>query len=324
MSLLPDDFWPLAEASRQTGFSRNSIERRSEHRTEELVAEALADPNALTLVFNHDGRLLFDPAGSPWQPREQVEHLSAPGYSQRLLLGWMDGTPRHALQRCDTADDPPDPYKAIDVRSIYAQGLLIPADEGALGQARSLLNWHGGHRHCGFCGHATEIAGGGIKRACPSCGREVFPRIDPVAIMLVTDGERALLGRSAHFPEGMYSCLAGFVEHGETLEDTVRREVLEESGITVGAVRYHASQPWPMPHTLMMGFFGKALSSEIQFDETELADCRWFSRDEMIEVLSRRPAYQSTEPSLPGGTSAPPRGAIAARLMADWVALTAH
>lgn len=323
MNRLPDDFWPAVEASRQTGFSRNPIERRSEHRTPEMVAEALANPDALTLVFNHEDRLVFDPDGSPWQPHETAGRLASKGHAQRLLLGWIGDRPRHAMQMAEDVAEFPDPYKAIDVRSLYAQGLLSPKDEGAVGQARSLLAWHGTHRHCGFCGSKTELVGGGIKRACPSCGRETFPRIDPVAIMLVTDGERALLGRSAHFPEGMYSCLAGFVEHGETLEDTVRREVLEESGIAVGAVRYHASQPWPMPHTLMMGFFGEALSSEIQFDETELADCRWFERDEVIEVLARRPAYARTEPIAPGETSAPPRGAIAARLMADWVDLTA-
>ncbi|OXT01794.1 hypothetical protein B7H23_02235 [Notoacmeibacter marinus] len=322
MSLLPDTFWPASEASRQTGFSRNPIERRSEYRTPEIVVEALDDPDALTLVFNHEGRLLFDPLGSPWQSRDRTGQLAPEGHTQHLLLGWAGGTPRHAVQTPEGADDPAEPYKAIDVRSLYAQGLLSPEDEGAVGQARSLLNWHGTHGHCSACGSRTEILGGGIKRACTSCRREVFPRIDPVAIMLVTDGERALLGRSAHFPEGMYSCLAGFVEHGETLEDTVRREVLEESGIAVGAVRYHASQPWPMPHTLMMGFFGEALSSEIRFDEAELADCRWFERDEVNEVLARRPAYQRSEPAPPGQASAPPRGAIAARLIADWVDLT--
>ena len=218
-------------------------------------------------------------------------------------------------------DDLPDGFKAIDARSIYAQALLSPEDEGAMGQAHSLLAWHEGHRFCGRCGSPTEIAGGGIKSVCTGCGREVFPRIDPVAIMLVTDGDRALLGRSPNFPEGMYSCLAGFVEHGETVEDTVRREVMEESSIRVGAVRYHASQPWPMPHSMMMGFFGEALSSEIRFDETELADCRWFERSEVEELLRQRPGYGSAS-NTPGEASAPPRGAIATRLMADWVLLT--
>ncbi len=322
MTRLSDDFWPSAEASRQTGFSRNVLDRRSEHRTEEIVAEAFGDPEARALVFNAERRLILDPEGSPWLAPEQWRALGAAIDADSLFLGWSGETKHLAIGTAMTADDLPEPYKAIDIRSLYAQGLLSPEDEGAVGQAHSLMSWHGSHRFCGNCGGESAIAGGGVKRACAGCGRETFPRIDPVAIMLVTDGERALLGRSPHFPEGMYSCLAGFVEHGETAEDTVRREVLEESGIRVGAVRYHASQPWPMPHSLMMGFYGKALSDDIRFDRTELDDCRWFSRDEVVELLGRRPSFTRIEADEAGDHTAPPRGAIAARLMADWVRFT--
>ncbi|MCB1417419.1 MAG: NAD(+) diphosphatase, partial [Nitratireductor sp.] len=145
------------------------------------------------------------------------------------------------------------------------------------------------------------------------CKAEVFPRTDPVAIMLALDGERCVLGRSPHFPPGMYSCLAGFIEPGESIEEAVRRETLEESGISIGRVAYHASQPWPFPHSLMIGCYGEATSFEIDPDRTELEDCRWFSRDEVREMLKRAPG----NPDLP---AIPPSRAIAHRLISDWVA----
>jgi NAD+ diphosphatase len=154
---------------------------------------------------------------------------------------------------------------------------------------------------------------GGYRRKCQACGHTVFPRTDPVAIMLAVDEthDRCLLGRSPHFPPGMYSCLAGFIEPGETMEDAVRRETLEESGIRIGRVRYHASQPWPMPHSLMIGVYAEAQSLDITRDTNELEDCRWFDRAEteamLADVLGETDA------------SAPPPGAIAHRLMRDWL-----
>ncbi|KJS21536.1 MAG: DNA mismatch repair protein MutT, partial [Hoeflea sp. BRH_c9] len=154
---------------------------------------------------------------------------------------------------------------------------------------------------------------GGYRRKCQACGHVAFPRTDPVGIMLVVDeaSDRCLLGRSPHFPPGMFSCLAGFIEPGETIEDAVRRETLEESGIRVGRVRYHASQPWPMPHTLMIGVYAEAISLDITRDTAELEDCRWFDRTETAAMLA----------SVLGeaDASAPPPGAIAHRLMRDWL-----
>ncbi|MEQ9244782.1 MAG: NAD(+) diphosphatase, partial [Nitratireductor sp.] len=143
-----------------------------------------------------------------------------------------------------------------------------------------------------------------------TCGRDHFPRTDPVVIMLAVRGEQCLLGRSPHFAPGMVSCLAGFVEPGETIEAAVRRETREEAGIAVGAVAYHASQPWPFPYSLMIGCYGQAESEAITMDENELEDCRWFSRDEVRLMLEDRH---------PDGHRVPPRGAIANRLIRDWV-----
>ncbi len=163
---------------------------------------------------------------------------------------------------------------------------MTAADLGAMAQARSLCNWHLRHGHCSVCGAPSVMKIGGYRRDCPACGAEHFPRTDPVVIMLAIDGDRALLGRQARFAPGMYSCLAGFVEPGETIEDAVRRETQEESGIRIGRVRYYSSQPWPFPSSLMIGCHAEALSTEIHRDEVELEDCRWFDRAEVLSMIA--------------------------------------
>lgn len=206
-------------------------------------------------------------------------------------------------------DDLPEGIKAIDHRSIYTQGLLGEESLGEIAQGASLLTWHHTHRFCGRCGGQTEMRIGGYKRACVSCNAEHFPRTDPVAIMLTVHGERCLLGRSPHFAPGMYSALAGFIEPGETIENAVRRETWEEAGIRLGRVAYHASQPWPFPHTLMIGCFGEALNEDISFDGKELEDCRWFSREEVREMIAGTHA---------GELRVPPQAAIAHHLIRYW------
>ena len=134
---------------------------------------------------------------------------------------------------------------------------------------------------------ATDLADGGARRVCPACGRWHFPRVDPVVIMLVHRGEKCLLARQRHFTHNMYSALAGFIEPGESLEESVRREVMEEAGITVGQVRYHSSQPWPFPSALMIGCHAQGLSDDIAVDQTELEDARWFPRQEARGMLAR-------------------------------------
>ncbi len=144
---------------------------------------------------------------------------------------------------------------------------------------------------------------------CTSCGAELFPRTDPVVIMLAVTPDRCVLGRSPHFAPHMYSALAGFVEPGETIENAVRREIGEESGLGIGRVVYHASQPWPFPHSLMIGCFGEAITEEISFDGNELEDCRWFFRDEVRSIIAG---------DHPDGIRIPPAGAIAAHLIKAW------
>lgn len=160
--------------------------------------------------------------------------------------------------------------------------LLDHATGSILAYARGMLTWHRRHRFCGICGSAAASAEGGHVRRCTGCKASHFPRTDPAVIMLVTDGDRALLGRSGRFGPYMYSTLAGFVEPGETLEAAVAREVYEESGITVKNVRYHSSQPWPFPTSLMLGFYAEATSTEITINEEEMEDVRWFEKSFLL------------------------------------------
>jgi NAD+ diphosphatase len=202
---------------------------------------------------------------------------------------------------------PPD-QRFVELRGVMAA--LSPLDAELAATARGLLTWHATHGFCARCGVASLPTTGGWQRRCPGCGAHHFPRTDPVVIMLVTRGERLLVGRSHGWPEGMYSLLAGFVETGETIEAAVRREVAEETGVRVGPVRYLASQPWPFPASLMIGCLGEAETDAIRIDPVEIEDARWIDRQEMVEVmLGRHPTVRPAR-----------QGAIAHFLISAWVA----
>ena len=305
---------PAREPSKMVGFCGNLIDRRSEQRSDDSTARALDDPAARLMlikagrVYLKEGRDGFD----PWYRPLDAASLGAV-LDQAILLGWDERGPALAAPAGLDPEELPDGVKAIDFRSVNVQGLLSEPDLGAVAQAGALLAWHGTHRFCGRCGHETDIRAGGYKRACRSCKAEHFPRTDPVAIMLAVTRERCLMGRSPHFPPGMYSCLAGFIEPGETIEDAVRRETFEEAGIRLGRVAYHASQPWPFPYSLMIGCFGEALNEEIVPDKAELEDVRWFSRAEVAEIIAGRS---------PEGIKTPPRAAIANLLIRTWAEST--
>ncbi|HRO13568.1 MAG TPA: NAD(+) diphosphatase [Paracoccus sp. (in: a-proteobacteria)] len=195
----------------------------------------------------------------------------------------------------------------VELRGVMAR--LNPMDAELAATARALAGWHVSHRFCSACGQPSEPAQSGWQRRCPACGIAHFPRTDPVVIMLITRGDQVLLGRSPGWPEGMYSCLAGFIEPGETLEAAVRREVAEETGIRVGAVRYAASQPWPFPASLMLGCLGEAETDAITLDPAELEDAMWVDRAMLREMIEGR------HPSL----RAARKGAIAGWLIGQWV-----
>jgi NAD+ diphosphatase len=201
--------------------------------------------------------------------------------------------------------EPPALQSGTRFEDLRLVASLLPAEEaGLLGYARGMVAWRSRHRFCGTCGFPTLAAKGGHVLVCtnPACRHEQFPRIDPAIIVLVSDGERALLGRQAAWPVGRYSTIAGFVEPGESLEDAVAREVLEETGISVDQIEYHSSQPWPFPSSLMLGFTARALNTEIVRRDEELEDAQWFTR---ADLKSGRPLV-------------PPSVSISFRLIEHW------
>jgi NAD+ diphosphatase len=230
-----------------------------------------------------------------------------------VFLGLLAEAPRFgfgfdaaALEPHKTRND----LKITDLRTIAVQGRVDAQHLPPLAEAKALLGWHARHRFCSNCGAPTRAVQGGWRRDCPSCKTEHFPRIDPVAIMLAIAGDRCVLGRSPRFAPTMWSALAGFAEPGETIEDAVRREVLEEAGIAIGRVVYFASQPWPFPSSLMIGCHAEALSETIVIERSEIEDARWFERDELALMLAGRH---------PEGLTTPPPVAIAHHLIRGFV-----
>lgn len=195
----------------------------------------------------------------------------------------------------------------VELRSLLTDLSVLDAE--LVATARGIFEWHRTHQFCAKCGHKSEMSMAGWQRDCPDCGGHHFPRTDPVVIMLITYGNSVLVGRSPGWPDGMYSLLAGFMEPGETMEAAVRREVMEETGIKVGAVEYLASQPWPFPSSLMFGCAGEALSSEINIDPNEIEAAHWLTREEMANVFAGQHPF----------INPPRRGAIAGFLLEKWL-----
>jgi NAD+ diphosphatase len=300
---------PDKEASTFNGFAGNVIDRQSEHRNAQSVSAALADSTARLYLFAGE-KAIYRP-GTPPDPLFDVKDAEKLGALETdvVLLGWAKDGPRLAATLPATTVDESNGFRILDLRSLAMEGAMPPDHLGAFAQARSLSFWHQRHQFCANCGTKTAMVSGGYRRDCAACNTQHFPRTDPVAIMLVIKGERCVLGRKPMFATGQFACLAGFIEPGETIEDAVRRETREESGIVVGRVRYFASQPWPFPSTLMIGCHCEALSEEITRDETELEDCRWFERDEVRRMIAG---------NHPGGLKLTNPIAIGYRIAAAW------
>jgi NAD+ diphosphatase len=294
------------------GFIGNPLVRHSAERDVGLVARHAADPKALTVAIAGDVPILRR-NGAVTTGLLRVQDLDRAAVREQVFLGSLADAPVLATLLDAAAaelfkDD--GAYEVLDLRSIAVQGTVPPDELGVLAQAKALLHWHARHRFCANCGAPTATACSGFRRDCAACGAQHFPRTDPVAIMLVARGGRCLLGRQSRFVTGMYSCLAGFVEPGETVEDAVRRETFEEAGVRIGAVRYVASQPWPFPANLMIGCRAEALSNDIVVDRSELEDARWFARDEVASMLAG---------THPDGLRGPVRMAIAHHLIRGWL-----
>ena len=295
-------------------YDQSGLDRMSERRADAEWIERL--------LASADTRIL-----PVWRARNfvvsgetpQAAHLAAEAAAalvdsdgHLVFLGLKDGIAHFSVDLSHIEDPAEVPAlagrgKFVELRSI---GALLSHDEGSiLAYARALAHWHRHHRFCGKCGAPTEMREAGHLRVCTDtgCGNHHFPRTDPAVIMLVSRGDRALLGRKAEWVKEMYSALAGFVEPGESLEAAVAREVMEESGVAVSNVRYHSSQPWPFPASLMLGFHADAESEEINFNPDELEDARWFTRAELKAGGAGLAARRRSD-------------SIARRLITDWMA----
>jgi NAD+ diphosphatase len=294
-----------AAGLRNLALSRAEVDRSAARRGDAAwLAAAWADPRTRVLAVHEGQALAFAGPGGAAPELAFVAPAQAPDGVRFLLGTGADGVAYFGV----AGPLPPAPPGARPVGLRQAGPVLSDRDVGLLTHAVALGNWHEAFVHCPRCGAVTEPALAGHARRCPVDGSEHFPRLDPAVIMLVTDpDDRCLLARNAQWPQRRVSVLAGFVEAGESAEQAVAREVLEETGITVGAVRYQGSQPWPMPHSLMLGFRAGATGSlEILVDSDEIAEARWFSRDDLRDSLNA------------GGVLLPPPVSIAYRLIEAW------
>jgi NAD+ diphosphatase len=282
------------------------IDRRAELRDDpHWVAAARGDPQTRYVLASGAAQLVDTGAMDIVLLRNGDRLVDSADDASLTLLGWFRGV-RTVLVEYEEAPSA-GVQGAAELRELRALAPMLRPDAASLlAYARALVLWRARHRHCGVCGAPNQRARAGHVMRCSreDCGAETFPRLDPAIIVLITDagGERALLGRQASWPPGRYSTIAGFVEPGESLEDAVICEAAEETGIEVGDVAYVASQPWPFPSSLMLGFNAVARTSDIRLRDGELEDARWFTR---AEVAAGHPAL-------------PPSGSISARLIAGW------
>jgi len=296
------------------GYTASILERVAERRNDAtFLAACAADARAGMFAIGGELVVMRKTANGPDPLFRADEARALAPTNETVFLGLIGEAGRfgialdpEATKRLRGRSD----LVVTDLRSIAVQGLVAPDHLAPLAEAKALLAWHARHRFCANCGAPTAMVQAGWKRECPACKTEHFPRTDPVVIMLAIDGERCLLGRAGRFVANMWSCLAGFVEPGESIEEAARRETLEEAGITCGRVKYFASQPWPFPMSLMIGCHAQALNSDIKVDREELEDARWFTREEVALMFVGQH---------PEKISIPPPIAIAHHIIRAWV-----
>jgi NAD+ diphosphatase len=296
------------------GYTASAIDRAADRRTDDAaLAKFLQDGRAGGYVIGGE-LVVMKQRGEEIDPLFSPAEAAAFGNAREtIFLGLIGEAPRFGFGLDPVAIEPlkaRNDLKITDLRTIAVQGLVDAAHLPPLAEAKALIGWHARHRFCPNCGTPTRVVQGGWRRDCPSCKAEHFPRTDPVVIMLAISGDRCVLGRSPRFAPTMWSALAGFAEPGETIEEAVRREILEEAGIRCGKVTYAMSQPWPFPSSLMIGCHAEAMSETIVIDRSEIEDARWFSRDELALMLGRHH---------PDGLTTPPPVAIAHHLIRSFV-----
>src|SRR5947209_13328285 len=304
------DSFPLG----QPAFVTNILDRAAHLRgNDEKLLTLENNPNSRAYVVHRDSLVVKPEAGGARALLAIDEALKLGANPGTIFLGLREGAAvfgmgisAAAVEKLLTRED----VAVTELRGMAMQGLVPPDQLSAIAMAKSMVSWHQRHGFCANCGNRTAMKEGGWKRECPHCKAEHFPRTDPVVIMLLTSGEKCLLGRQKHFPPRMYSCLAGSVEAAEAIEDAVRREIFEESGIRCTDVSYYMTQPWPYPSSLMIGCAARATSEDIVVDRSELEDARWFDRDEARLMITRKH---------PHGLAGPHPFAIAHHLLGRWV-----
>jgi NAD+ diphosphatase len=299
-------------------FSGNPLNRASEKRTDtKWIASKRCDPSSLMLPMRRLEPFLLgsEKASSPIELgliRAEIANSLADPEAICIFLG-LDGDRAVFALDVPEASDPTNGGPLTELgyfRDARVAGSMVSFEHAALiAQAKAMIDWHQRHGFCPRCGAPTKMMDAGYRRLCDKCNAEHFPRVDPVVIMLAVEGDACLVGRGKLFPAGMFSALAGFVEPGETVEEAVRRELMEEASVKVGEVTYYATQPWPFPSSLMIGCFAKAISREVKADETELAEVRW---------IERRVARELIEGKAVDGIRVPPSIAIAHHLIRGW------
>jgi NAD+ diphosphatase len=296
------------------GYSASRVDRAAERRADAEALRALEnDSRARAYVIGGELIVLRKSEGNPDPLFTCTAARGFAGAAETAFLGLVNGAPLFAVAiepAAVTALKDESAFEVADLRSIAVRGMIEADHLPPLAEGKALLNWHARHRFCPNCGAATQAVEAGWRRDCPACKSQHFPRTDPVAIMLPVAGDRCVLGRSHRFQPGMWSCLAGYIEPGEAIEDAVRRETREEAGIVCGRVAYFRSQPWPFPTSLMIGCHAEAISHEIVIDHNELADARWFDREEVASMIARKH---------PDGFTAPAPVAIAYHIIRAWV-----
>ena len=296
-------------------YSGNPVDRgEKERRDDQWIAGKAKDSASKFLPLRDLNILVNDVEGGlGWVGVADLERLGV--NASPVFLGLLGNTAHFAVDIsaqdkavAELSDG--NGFRFVDARSVTE--ILNGPDSGIVAQARAQINWHNVNGFCSICGSETSVIRGGQVRKCSKCEKENYPRTDPVIIVVVSDGDRCLLGQSRRGRlnrTNTYSALAGFVDQGESIEEAVAREVMEEAGIQVGQVRYHSSQPWPFPSSLMIGCHADATTTEINFDDEEMNDVRWFSRDEVAAAL------QGKNDSL----NVPQPIAIAHHLITAWV-----
>lgn len=298
----------------QNTFAGNPLNRASEKRTDVawLTEQLRSDESLAVAIWNgkpfvetsKDGGLQI-----AYLPARMAEELSG-GAERLLFLGLWQQTAVFAVDLEGGADPADGPLSGLgrfeDLRAVALR--LPPADAAILATSKQMFEWRRRHRHCAACGEPSDVVEGGWKRACPACKAEHFPRTDPVVIMLAVHKDRCMLGRQEIWPKGMFSALAGFLEPGETIEEACARELNEEAGLKTVSVRYHSTQPWPYPSSLMIGLIAEVEDDDATPDQTELSEVRWFTKAEARDVLAGKG----------DGVNAPGAMAIAHQLLKAW------